>query len=100
MPLKAGYRDKFAGLMVFAHHCQDFGPAFFGYLEAIEPFLLDIVLVLAYIVPVAVGREAEEVKMVPGNLKRPFERSASISDLAVVVEVAEVDVIAGGLCGI
>jgi len=91
--LEAGDRHEPARLVELAHRGQHVRPAVPRHVEAAEPLVLDAVLVMADVGPIAVRREGEEIEMIAGDLERPRQRALGIADRVVVVQVAEVDVV-------
>jgi len=45
------------------------------------------------IVPVAVRRERKKVEVLARDFEGPFERTASITDLIVIVQITEINLI-------
>lgn len=73
MPLEGCDWNEGSRLIILPYHRDDIRPAFFGYLESIEPFFLDIILVMCNVVPIAVRREGEEIEVLMGDFKGSSE---------------------------
>ena len=88
--LVAKNRGELARVVKFASQPDDVGPARFRHREAVPPLVFDLAVVFAHIRPVRVWREGVEVEVVAGHLETALQGALGITDLVVVVQVAEV----------